>query len=304
MEYLQAIFSGLAIGSIYALVAFGFSITYTTTRTFNFGQGEFLALGSLCGFSVMLMLAKGVMFGVLNPADVTGGAYLLALLFSLLLMGVLGAALYFAGVRHFLHEQGLSWVMSTLGFGIIVQNVALALWGPAPVAVPSPLGDGVVRLFGAGVRPQEILVFGVTLALMAAIDQALRRTRLGSAVRAVAFSRSVASLMGINVEAVAVGEFVLSAAMAGVAGVLLAPITTASAFIGLALALKAFSAAILGGLDSPRGCIAGGFLLGLLESLIGLWRAELRDIVVFALIIAVLYVRPAGLLGTALREKI
>ncbi len=304
MEYLQATLSGLALGSIYALVAFGFSITYTTTRTFNFGQGEFLALSSLCGFSVMLLIARGHAFGILDPDDVTALAYALALLFSVVLMAVLGAALYFVAVRHFLHEQGLSWVMSTLGFGIIVQNVALATWGPAPQAVPSPLGERVISIFGAGIRPQEIFVFVVTLVVMAVIDQALRRTKLGKAVRAVAYSKPVASLMGINVEAVAVGVFMISAAMAGLAGVLLAPITTASAFIGLALALKAFSAAILGGLDSPRGCIFGGFLLGLLESMVGLWRAELREIVVFGLIIAVLYVRPAGLLGTTMSEKI
>jgi branched-chain amino acid transport system permease protein len=123
-------------------------------------------------------------------------------------------------------------------------------------------------------------------------------------VRAVAANPQAAALMGINVGAVVVLAFVLSSSLAGMAGLLIAPITTASVFMGLAIALKAFSAAIVGGLTNPRGCIAGGFLLGVVEALVGLWRAELREITIFALIIAVLVVKPEGLFGTKPFEKV
>lgn len=304
MAFLQAVFSGLAMGSIYALVAFGFSLTYTTTKTFNFGQGAFLALGGLLCVSALLLFSRGQITGYLEAADLNGFTYTLALLATIAVLAALGVLLYWTAVKHFVGDGGLSWVMSTIGFGIIVQNIALMIWGPAPIAVPSVFGDEIVRILGAGVRPQEIAVFAVCIVLMAALDWALRKTRLGKAVRAVAFSRNTANLMGINAEAVAIGVFVLSSVLAGVAGFLTAPITTASVFIGATLALKAFSAAILGGLDNPRGCMLGGFLIGLMESLIGLWYSNLREIAVFALIIAILYFKPAGILGRVHVEKV
>jgi branched-chain amino acid transport system permease protein len=235
---------------------------------------------------------------------VTWGAFLFALVAAIVVLTLLGYLLYITAIRHFVGEAGLAWVMSTIGFGIIVQNLALLIWGPAPIALSSPLGDGIVDVLGAGVRPQEILVFVTTLVLMIVLDWMLHRTKMGNAVRAVAFSKNAASLMGINANAVAVGVFGISSALAAIAGVMVAPIATASVFVGTLLALKAFSAAILGGLENPRGCIFGGFLIGLLESLIGLWYANLREIAVFGLIIVVLYFRPAGLLGRVHAEKV
>ena len=304
MDIFQAFFSGLAMGSVYALVAFGFSITYTTTKTFNFGQGAFLALAGLIGASAVLWYSQGTFTGFTSPEDVTWGAFLFALAVSVLVLGALGYVLYITAIKHFVGEAGLSWVMSTIGFGIIVQNIALLVWGPAPIVIASPLGDSVFTLFGAGIRPQEVLVFGTTLALMLVFDWALHKTKMGKAVRAVAFSKNTASLMGINAHAVAIAVFVIGSALAAIAGVMIAPITTASVFVGALLSLKAFSAAILGGLENPRGCIFGGFLIGLMESFIGLWYANLREIAVFGLIIVVLYFRPAGLLGRVHAEKV
>lgn len=292
------------MGSVYALVAFGFSITYTTTKTFNFGQGAFLALAGLIGVSAVVLFSQGRLTGFPEPADVTWGAFLFALLAAMVVLALLGYLLYATAIKHFVGEAGLSWVMSTIGFGIIIQNLALLIWGPAPIALGSPLGDGIVDILGAGVRPQEILVFGTTLVLMILFDWLLHKTKMGKAVRAVAFSKATASLMGINANAVAIGVFAISSALAAVAGVMVAPIATASVFVGTLLSLKAFSAAILGGLENPRGCIFGGFLIGLLESLIGLWYSNLREIAVFGLIIVVLYFRPAGILGRVHAEKV
>ena len=301
---LQALLSGLALGGIYALVALGFSITHTTTRTLNFGQGEFLVAGSFIAVSTLLLLSGKGHTGVLDAADVTPLRYGLALVLSIAILAVLGVLLYVSAVRPFFGAPGMAWVMSTIGFGIVVQNTALAIWGPGSMAMASPLGDSVIRLGGAGIRPQEILVLTVTGAVMLTLDHVLRRTRIGKAVRAVAANRQAAALMGINVPAIVVLAFAVSSGLAGLAGLLIAPITTASVFMGLSIALKAFSAAIVGGLANPRGCIAGGFLLGCVEALVGLWHAELREITVFLLIILVLVVKPEGLFGRTLAEKV
>lgn len=301
---LQAIFSGLALGSIYALVALGFNITHTTTKTLNFGQGEFLVAGAFIAVSGVLLLAGKGVTGSLQPEDVTLVRYGGSLLISVTVLGVLGVLLYYTAVRPFIGIGGLAWVMSTIGFGIIVQNTALAIWGPSPMVMPSPLGDTVIRIGGAGVLPQEILVLVTSIAVMLCLDTVIRKTKIGKAVRAVAQSQSAATLMGINVSAVIVLAFVVSSSLAGLAGLLIAPITTASVFMGLTLALKAFSAAIVGGLSNARGCMLGGFLLGLIEALIGLWHAELREISIFMLIILVLVLKPEGLMGQRQVEKV
>jgi branched-chain amino acid transport system permease protein len=301
---LQALMSGMALGGIYALVALGFSITHTTTRTLNFGQGEFLVVGAFVGVATLLLLSGKGPVGVLSAADVSLWRYSGALVASVVVLGVLGALMYFIAVRPFFGMTGMAWVMSTIGFGIILQNTALAIWGAGSVAMPSPLGEGVIRIAGAGIRPQEILVLATAAVVMLALDHVLRRTRIGKAVRAVAANPQAAALMGINVGAIVVLAFVTSSSLAGMAGLLIAPITTASVFMGLTIALKAFSSAIVGGLTNPRGCIAGGFLLGVIEALVGLWRAEMREITIFVLIIAVLVIKPEGLFGQKPFEKV
>jgi branched-chain amino acid transport system permease protein len=147
-------------------------------------------------------------------------------------------------------------------------------------------------------------MFVVAIVVMAALDWVMQRTIMGKAMRAVAHDQRVASLMGINVTAVMVGAFFLSSALAGLSGFLIAPIASASLYVGLSIALKGFSGAIIGGLSNPRGCVLGGFALGLLESLVNLWQAQWREIVVFLLVILVLAVRPHGLLGLRTVEKV
>lgn len=301
---LQAIFSGLALGSVYALVALGFNITHNTTKTLNFGQGEFLVAGAFVAVSGVLLLSGKSVTSSLLPEDVTLWRYGGSMLITIAVLGVLGILLYYTAVRPFIGLPGLAWVMSTIGFGIIIQNTALAIWGPSPMVLPSPLGDSVIRIGGAGILPQEILVLVSSVIVMILLDVIMRKTKIGKAVRAVAQSQNAATLMGINVSAVIVLAFVVSSSLAGLAGLLIAPITTVSVFMGVTLALKAFSAAIVGGLSNARGCMLGGFLLGLIEAMVGLWHAELREISIFLLIIVVLVLKPEGLLGQRVSEKV
>jgi branched-chain amino acid transport system permease protein len=301
---LQAIASGLAIGGAYALIALGFSITFTTTKTLNFSHGDFVSVGSFVGVTVLWVVLGKPINSPLVGVTVSVWQQLAAALITVSVIGLLGVLLYFLAVRPFAGKPGMSWVMTTIGFGIIITSLGLAFWGPAQIVVPSPVGDDVIRIAGVGIRPQEILMFSVAVVVMAAIDWVMRRTMMGKAMRAVAHDRRIASLMGINVTAVMVGAFFLSSALAGLSGFLIAPIASASLFVGLSIALKGFSGAIIGGLSNPRGCVLGGFALGVLESLVNLWQAQWREIVIFLLVIVILAVRPQGLLGTPIVEKV
>lgn len=302
---LQAVLSGLCVGGAYALVALGFSVTFTTTKTLNFSHGEFVSAGAFVGMSV-LFLAIGkpltaTSFGDIEPG---GAAQLMALVGALGVMGLLGWLLYAIGVRPFAGRPGMAWVMSTLGFGVILQSIGLAIWGPKPVVVPSPVGDQIIRFMGVGVRPQELLTLGLAIVVMIGFDFVMNRTLLGKAMRAVAANGAVASLMGINTTAIMVLAFVVSSALAGLSGFLLAPIAQASLFMGLTVGLKGFSGAMIGGLSNPRGCVIGGFALGVIESLVNLWQAQWREVAIFALVILVLALRPTGLFGARTVEKV
>ncbi len=301
----QALISGLAVGSAYSLVALGFSVTFTTSKTLNFGHGEFVSAGAFIGMSVLFLavgkLPTSTSFGGADPASLF---QLAALLASLGVMGAVGWVLFVLGVRPFAKRPGMAWVMSTLGFGVILQSVGLAIWGPKPVVVPSPVGDDVVRFFGIGIRPQEMLMLSVSVVIMWVFDHVMRKTLMGKAMRAVAHNPHVASLMGINVNQIMIGAFVISSALAGLSGFLLAPIAQASLFMGLAVGLKGFSAAMVGGLSNARGCVLGGFILGVFESCVNLWSAQWREVAVFVLVIVVLALRPNGLFGTKLAEKV
>lgn len=302
---LQALISGLAVGSAYALVALGFSVTFTTTKTLNFSHGEFVSAGAFIGMSVLfLALGKPLTATTFAGAQPGAGTQLLALVAALLAMGLIGWLLFIFGVRPFARRPGMAWVMSTLGFGVILQSIGLAIWGPKPVVVPSPVGDDVIRLAGVGVRPQELLMLGVAVVVMLAFDHVMRRTMVGKAMRAVAHNPAVASLMGIHVTQMMVGAFVVSSALAGLSGFMLAPIAQASLFMGLGVGLKGFSAAMIGGLSNARGCVIGGFLLGVLESFVNLWSAQWREVAIFALVILVLAFKPNGLFGQKLVEKV
>lgn len=302
---LQALLSGIAVGSAYALVALGFSVTFTTTKTLNFSHGEFVSAGAFVGMSVLfLAIGKPLSSTSFGDALPGAGSQILALLGVLTLMGLIGWLLYALGVRPFAGRPGMAWVMSTLGFGVILQSIGLAIWGPKPVVVPSPFGDEVIRAFGVGIRPQEVLMLAVSVVVMIIFDHVMRKTMIGKAMRAVAQNAGVSSLMGINVNVMMVGSFVVSSALAGLSGFLLAPIAQASLFMGLAVGLKGFSAAMVGGLNNARGCVVGGFVLGVLESMVNLWSAQWREVAIFALVILVLAFRPTGLFGSKMVDKV
>lgn len=305
ISLLQALVSGLVVGSAYALIALGFSVTFTTTKTVNFAHGDFVSAGAFTGVAVMFaMMGIPMASTTFSGALPSAGAQLLALAAAIAGVGLLGWLLFVLGVRPFAGRPGMAWIMSTLGFGVILQSIGMAVWGPKSVVVPGVFGSDVIRVFGIGLLPQELLTLVGAGVVMLGFDHVMRKTMIGKAMRAVSNKPEVAALMGINVTALMVGAFVVSSALAGLSGFLLAPIIQVSLFMSVAVGLKGFSAAILGGLDNARGCVFGGFLLGVLESFINLWSAQWREVAIFALVIVVLALWPNGLFGTKLVDKV
>ncbi|MBV8095799.1 MAG: branched-chain amino acid ABC transporter permease [Acetobacteraceae bacterium] len=279
----QALISGLSVGSIYALIAQGYYITYITTGALNFGQGEFLMIGALFGLTCYVVL---------------GLPYALAILGAVLVTGLMGIVLERIAIRPVMrHALSLSWVLSTVAVSIILKNAAVDLWGPEQIKFPSPFGEGVVQIGPAGIFPQELFIIAVALGTVFAIQIFLRRSLLGKALMAVAFNRNAAAVMGINVPRMVVLAFVLSSALAGLGGILIAPITFAWAYMGTVPGIKAFAAAIFGGLENPIGILIGGLIIGVLEQLFGIINSNLKEGITFLFILLALAIRPTGLMG-------
>ncbi len=284
---LQAIVSGLVLGAIYALIAQGYYVTYITTNTMNFGQGDFLMLGALLALTLI----------------VSGIPFLPALIITVLALAVMGVLLERVAIRPLRHFFSIGWILSTVAVSIIVRNAAMLIWGRNVLAFPSPFGEQVLRFGPVGILPHEIFVGAVSLAAMAMLFFFLKRSVLGKALMAVAYNRDAASLMGINPVMMAALAYLISAALAGLGGIMIGPITFTAAFMGAGLGLKAFAAAIIGGLENPYGILIGGLILWVVEQVFALWNSATKDLAGFVLILIVLIISPTGLFGKRLREK-
>jgi branched-chain amino acid transport system permease protein len=279
----QLVFSGLALGAMYALVALGYNITYATSRTVNFSQGQSVMVGAVVAYA--LHVGAGWPFWATLPA-------------TLVALALLGVLVERVAVRPFLRARSIAWLLSTIAVGIIGENVVMLVFGKDARAFPSPLAVTPWMIVGAGVYPHELLVPVVGLALMGLVELGFRRTLAGKALRAVAFSHEAAGLMGIDVNRTIAVAYAGSSILAGVAGILLAPLLNVSATMGTTIGLKAFAVAIIGGIESPRGIVVAGVLYGIFEAVVaGYLGTGVREILGFGLVIVVLLARPWGLFG-------
>lgn len=290
-DFLQLILSGVAVGMIYALLAFGYNITFSTSRTINFAQGEFLMLGALTGLTAATTWKLGYA-GALAASCVAGG--------------LLGIVLEWTAIRPALKTRSaVSWILATVALGIIARNVAERIWGTDDTRFPSPLGDTPLTFAGVRALPQELLVIAAAAFIMALVELFRRRSIWGKAATAVAADKDAAALMGINVPLVITLSFVLSSAIAGVSGVLVAPLTLASATMGTLLGTKAYAVAIVGGLQSGLGVLVGGLLLGLSEQFTARYVSTgYKDTPGFVLLILILLIKPSGLFGKKTIRKV
>jgi branched-chain amino acid transport system permease protein len=187
---------------------------------------------------------------------------------------------------------------------IILKNGAVQLWGPEQIKFPSPFGDRVIHIGQAGIFPQELFIIVAAIGTVLLVQFFLRRAVLGKALMAVAHNRNAAAVMGINVQRMIVLAFVISSALAGLGGVLIAPITFAWAYMGTVPGIKAFAAAIFGGLENPVGILIGGLVIGLLEQFFGIVNSNLKEGITFLFILLILALRPTGLMGRKDIEKV
>lgn len=286
---LQFVIAGLKNGSIYALVALGFTIVYASTGAINFAQGEFYMLGGLLGVwftSAGLPLPVAVVAAILTTAAI-------------------GAAFELLAVRPISDGDPLRIIMVTIGGSVILRQFALHAFGPDELPLEPFTPGASIRFAGAAIERQTLWIWGLTLVAVVALALLYRRTMFGKAMRATSMRRDAARLVGVDAANMVTYSFALAGGLGALAGLAVAPLTQTAFNVGAGIGVKGFAAAILGGLGNPVAAVGGGLVLGLLESLAAGYLPTLyKDAVALVVLLAVLFLRPQGLLGGRGREKV
>ena len=273
--------SGLGLGSMYGLVALGFTLTFAVAGTVNFAQGSSLMLGAVATH----MLAMGARWPM--PLAVAAALAVCAL------WGLLVERL---AIRPFVRRGSNAWLMATVALGIVLDNTAMAVFGKEPRALDSPLADDPWMFGDVGIFPLQVLIPVLGLGVAALVQGAMARTGLGLQLRAAVQNADAARLMGINVTRLTALTFAVAAVLAGIAGILVAPLFNVAYDMGTLFGIKAFAVAILGGLGSPWGVVAAGLLYGLVEACATtLLGSGSTQIITFSAVIAALALAPEGL---------
>lgn len=283
-SFLTAVFAGLGIGSVYALVAVGFNLIRATTNVFNFAQGDVVTVGVFVGFAT------------LSERDVP---VLVALLLAVVIAAAVGLAIELVAVRPLGDPATThSWLVTTLGAGILLQSVLLIVYGPTARRVPAVVDDAPIRVGDAVIRPVFLVAFLLAIAVAVAIELLFRRTRRGKGWLAMAEDSEAAQLRGVSPTAVRMFTFAAACAISGLAGLVIAPVVFARFDAGALLAIKGFVAMAIGGFGSHRGALIGGWIVGLVESVSILFvSATYGNLLVFAVLLMFLMSRPRGLFG-------
>jgi branched-chain amino acid transport system permease protein len=280
---LQYLLSGVTKGSIYAVVAIGFNLIYSATGVLNFAQGEFVMLGGM----VAITLAHFVPL----PVAIVGAVAIVALI---------GCLLEIAFFRKLRRHSVLHLVIITIGLSIVMQEAALHIWDEKVRSLPYFTGNEVssIKFLGAAISPQVLWVLGTVAVTVILLHFFLKYTLRGRAMRACSSNPDAAMLAGINIPNMRTLSFGLSAALGALAGCVISPITMTHYEMGAPLAIKGFAAAILGGMGSPMGAVAGGLMVGILEAFaVSRLPAAYNDVAAFAVLLLVLFIRPHGLFG-------
>jgi branched-chain amino acid transport system permease protein len=287
---MQLILSGIAIGSVYGLIALGFQITYAVSNTMNFSQGASVMLGAVLCYVFNITL---------------GWPIALAILLTLLACAVLGLMIERCAVRPFAVNGSNSWLLTTIAVGIIAENLIMLTFGKEVRAYPSPLAQAPITLLGFGIFPLELLIPVISLTITFLLRFTFTHTLWGKAFLAASENPDTAKLMGIPVEGAIAFSYALSTVLAGIAGMLIAPLYNVSAGMGTLLGLKAFATAIIGGLTNPWGIVIAGVLYGIGESLAaGYLGGSYREMIGFAFVILALMICPNGLFGQHQIKKV
>jgi branched-chain amino acid transport system permease protein len=282
---LQLLASGLMIGSVYALIGLSFSFLYRGTGRINWAQGDFLTVGAFVAWTIIVPL---------------GVPYWLAPFGVVIVLALLGLTVYGTIVSWISRRGGklVDVLLATIGLAILLENLISVLWGTAVLSVPKPL-PGTMKLGAVAIPRQSVVIFGIAIITVLVLYIFLQYTRFGTAMRATADNRYAANVIGINTKAIDATTWAISAVVAGIAGVALVPLLGAHFFMGVITGLKGFAAAVVGGFGNPWGALAGGLLLGVIETFgVFIVPSPWRDAITFAVLIGFLLFRPHGLFRT------
>ena len=303
--FIQQIINGLVLGSIYALVALGYTMVYGIMGLINFAHGEVVMIGALVALAVVKLLANSGLPGVV--------IVLIGLMAAALVCMAVGFAIERVAYRPLRKAPKLAPLITAIGVSIVLQNLAMLIWGRNYHAFPPILPNGEHEILGATITSVQIAIIFIAATMMGGLMLLINRTRLGRAMRATAENPGIAQLMGVNINQIISLTFVIGSALAAVAGLMVsANYSIAHYYMGFVLGLKAFTAAVLGGIGNLAGAMLGGILLGLIESLGagyigdltgGVFGSNYQDVFAFLVLITVLIFRPSGLIGEKAAER-
>jgi branched-chain amino acid transport system permease protein len=303
-EFLQQLINGLSLGSIYALIALGYTMVYGILKLINFAHGEVFMVGAYAGY----FTATGL--GV-EEIEASGGAFPLYLAFVVLLAamaaaGILGVTIEALAYRPVRSAQRLTPLITAIGVSLFLQNAAMLVFTPNPRRYPAILREVRFEFGGVIVTNIKLAIFGVTIALMFGLYHLVQHTWTGRAMRAVSMNLDASRLMGIDVNKTIRATFAIGSSLAAAGGILFGlDQITINPLMGVLTGLKAFVAAVLGGIGNIRGAVLGGVLIGVAEQLTaGYISPDYRDAITFVILILILFLKPEGLLGVVRQEKV
>ncbi|KAB2647782.1 MAG: branched-chain amino acid ABC transporter permease [Verrucomicrobia bacterium] len=307
LEFVQQLLNGLSQGSIYALIALGYTMVFGVLRFINFAHGDVFMLGAFAGFYIGPKTLA--LFG-------TGPSYpgmFAVLVVAMVLCAIIGIVIEKLCYRPLRDRPKLTVLITAIGVSLFLENAGQLVFGANPQSFPELITDRALEIpeswgaiSGLTITVSQVLVFGITLLLLFVLRYVVMKTKLGMAMRALSFNPVAASLMGINNDVIISFTFGLGSALAGAAGILISiQQPSIDPLMGVNAGLKAFVAAVLGGIGNLPGAALGGILIGLIEALVvGYISPNYRDAIVFGVLILILIVKPTGLLGTSEREKV
>jgi branched-chain amino acid transport system permease protein len=295
--FLQQLVNGLSLGSIYGLIALGYTMVYGILRLINFAHGDVYMVGAYVGYYLSLALRGG------EPSFLRAAVVMLGAMTACAALGVVIERLAYRPVRH---AAKMTSLITAIGVSLLLENLGQLVFGPDPKVFPSPAPRYALDLGGVYLSSEQIAVFAVSIAMMAFLYVLVMKTRTGIAMRAVSFDLDAAKLMGVPTDRIIALTFALGSAFAAVAGVLIAmDIRKIDPLMGVMYGLKAFVAAVLGGIGNIPGALVGGLLIGLAETFVVAYLSPTyRDAIAFATLIAILLLRPQGILGRVVKEKV